>query len=123
MAGQKPTDAELSILQILWDRGPSTVREVFDALPDNDSGYTTVLKTMQIMTEKSLVTRDESNRSHIYKAKRKAEQTQRSLVKDLAARAFGGATNKLVMQALKAKKVSATELAEIRERLDELEKS
>jgi predicted transcriptional regulator len=123
MAGQKPTDAELRILQILWDRGPSTVREVFDALPDNDSGYTTVLKTMQIMTEKSLVTRDESNRSHIYKAKRKAEQTQRSLVKDLAARAFGGATNKLVMQALKAKKVSATELAEIRELLDELEKS
>ena len=121
MAGQKPTDAELRILRVLWDRGPSTVREVFDALPDNDSGYTTVLKTMQIMTEKGLVTRDESNRSHIYKAKHKAEQTQRSLVKDLAARAFGGETNKLVMQALRAKKVSAAELAEIRELLDELE--
>lgn len=121
MAGQKPTDAELRILQVLWDRGPSTVREVFDTLPDNDSGYTTVLKLMQIMTEKSLVTRDESQRSHIYKARHKAEQTQRSLVKDLATRAFGGATNQLVMQALRAKKVSADELAEIRELLDELE--
>ena len=121
MPAQKPTDAELRILQVLWDRGPSTVREVFDTLPDNDSGYTTALKLMQIMFEKGLVTRDESQRSHIYKAKNKAEQTQRGLVKDLATRAFGGATNKLVMQALRARKVTSEELAEIRELLDELE--
>ncbi len=121
MPVHKPTDAELKILQVLWDRGPSTVREVFDTLPDNESGYTTVLKLMQIMYEKDLVTRDASQRSHIYKAKQKAEQTQRSLVKDLATRAFGGATNKLVMQALRAKKVSSEELAEIRELLEELE--
>jgi predicted transcriptional regulator len=121
MAVQRPTDTELKLLRILWERGPSTVREIFETLPDGDSGYTTVLKLMQIMFEKGLVTRDESNRSHIYKAKQKAEQTQRSLVKDLASRAFGGATNKLVMQALRSKKVSAEELAEIRELLDELE--
>ena len=120
MSGQKPTDAELRLLQVLWSLGPSTVREVHDAVNDG-TGYTTVLKLMQIMTEKGLVTRDESQRSHVYKAKHKAEQTQRSLVKDLAKRAFGGATNKLVMQALRAKKVSAKELAEIRELLDELE--
>ncbi|MFK7821542.1 MAG: BlaI/MecI/CopY family transcriptional regulator [Planctomycetaceae bacterium] len=121
MAAQRPTDTELKLLRVLWERGPSTVREVFESLPENDSGYTTVLKLMQIMFEKGLVTRDESNRSHVYKAKQKAEQTQRSLVKDLATRAFGGATNKLVMQALRSKKVTTEELAEIRELLDELE--
>ncbi len=123
MALQRPTDAELKFLRVLWERGPSTVREVFEALPEHDaSGYTTVLKLMQIMFEKGLVTRDDSQRSHIYKAKQKAEQTQRSLVKDLVTRAFGGATNQLVMQALRAKKVNAEELAEIRELLDELER-
>lgn len=121
MTNQRPTDAELRLLGILWERGPSTVRQVFEALPDNDSGYTTVLKMLQIMTEKGLVTRDESQRSHVYRAKQKAEQTQRGLVKDLVRRAFGGATNKLVMQALRSRKVSAEELAEIRELLDELE--
>lgn len=121
MSIQKPTDGELRILQVLWELGPSTVRTIFDALPDSGTGYTTVLKTLQIMTEKGLVIRDESQRSHIYKAKRRAEQTQRSLVKDLVARAFSGETNKLVIQALKANKVSAEELAEIRELLDELE--
>lgn len=123
MAVQRPTNAELRLLRVLWESGPSTVREVFDALPDSDAGYTTVLKLMQIMTEKGLVTRDESQRSHVYKAKHKAEQTQRSLVKDLATRAFGGETNKLVMQALKSRKVSAEELAEIRALLDELEQN
>lgn len=121
MANQRPTDAELRILQILWANGPSTVRQVHDLLKKRDIGYTTVLKLLQIMSEKNLVTRDESQRSHVYQARQKAEQTQRSLVRDLVTKAFGGSTNQLVLQALQAKNVSAKELAEIRELLDQLE--
>ncbi len=118
----RPTDAELEILRVLWDRGPSTVREVHDKLNrSREIGYTTVLKLMQIMTEKQLLSRDESQRSHIYKPRREQGQTQQQLVADLLNRAYGGAAEKLVMQALQVKQVSADELARIRQLLDELE--
>lgn len=118
----RPTDAELEILNVLWAEGACTVRDVNERLSQNrDMGYTTVLKFMQIMFEKGLVTRDESQRSHVYKARQKEQTTQRMLVTDLLARAFGGSTEKLVMQALAAKKASKDELAEIRRLLDELE--
>ena len=116
----RPTDAELQILRVLWDRGPSTVREVREA-QNRGASYTTILKLLQIMTEKGLVTRDKSQRSHVYSAKDRQEQTQRQLVCDLLERAFGGAADQLVVQALSAKRVSSTELAEIRKLLDELE--
>lgn len=119
---QKPTDAELEILGTLWEIGPATVRQVHDQLSQNrDVGYTTVLKLMQIMTEKGLVVRDETNRSHLYRAKRREEVTQKQLVTDLVKRAFGGSTEKLVMRALAAKKTSPEEIAQIRKMLDELE--
>ncbi|HUT31336.1 MAG TPA: BlaI/MecI/CopY family transcriptional regulator [Sedimentisphaerales bacterium] len=114
-----PTDRELAILRVLWERGPSTVRQVNEAIStDRSTGYTTTLKLMQIMTEKGLVVRDESDRTHVYKANAAEEQTQRQLVGDLMDRAFGGSARKLVMQALAAKKVSAEELAKIRQLLD-----
>ena len=116
-----PTDRELAILRVLWERGPSTVRQVNEAISaDRSTGYTTTLKLMQIMTEKGLVVRDESDRTHVYKANVAEEQTQRQLVGDLMDRAFGGSARKLVMQALAAKKVSGGELAKIRQLLDEL---
>lgn len=119
---QKPTDAELEILGTLWEIGPATVRQVHDQLTKNrDVGYTTVLKLMQIMTGKGLVVRDETNRSHLYRAKRREEVTQKQLVTDLVKRAFGGSTEKLVMRALAAKKSSPEEIAQIRKMLDELE--
>ena len=118
----RPTDAELAILNVLWAQGACTVRDVHERLSqERDMGYTTVLKLMQIMFEKGLVTRDDSQRSHVYKARQKEQTTQRMLVTDLLARAFGGSTEKLVMQALAAKKASKDELAEIRRLLDELE--
>jgi predicted transcriptional regulator len=113
-----PTDAELSILTVLWRRGPSTVREVQEKLATG-SGYTTVLKFLQIMTEKGLVERDESQRTHVYRARCTEEQTQQQLVRDLLDRAFGGSAQKLVMQALAAKKTSAAELSEIKRLIDE----
>src|SRR5262245_56882294 len=119
----RPTDAELAILRVLWRLGPSTVRQVQETLNQGrETGYTTVLKLMQIMTEKGLVERDESDRSHVYRASVKAEQTQRQLVDDLLERAFGGSDRQLVMQALTGKKTSAMELAQIRKLLDELER-
>lgn len=119
----RPTDAELAILRVLWRLGPSTVRQVQETLSqDRETGYTTVLKLMQIMTEKGLVERDETDRSHIYRTRLKEEQTQRQLVDDLLKRAFGGSARQLVMQALSSKKTSAKELAQIRELLDQLER-
>jgi predicted transcriptional regulator len=116
-----PTDRELAILRVLWQRGPSTVRQVNEAISaDRTTGYTTTLKLMQIMTEKGLVVRDESDRTHVYRANVAEEQTQRQLVGDLMDRAFGGSARKLVMQALAAKKVSGGELARIKQLLDEL---
>jgi predicted transcriptional regulator len=115
----RPTDAELSILRVLWESGPSTVRRVHEVLSrDRPVAYTTALKLMQIMTDKGLVSRDERDRSHIYHAKLSEEQTQRQLVRDLLDRAFGGSATKLVMQALAARRASAEELTEIRRLID-----
>ena len=118
----RPTDAELAILRVIWSRGPSTVRQVHEAISrDRETGYTTVLKFMQIMTEKGLVERDESERTHVYQARFTQEQTQERLVSDLLEKAFGGSASQLVMRALAAKPASADELAQIRRLLDELE--
>lgn len=117
-----PTEAELAILRILWARGVSTVREIHDSIPPSRKvGYTTVLKTLQIMTEKGLVLRDEKQRSHIYRSSVNEEQTQRQMIGDLLDRAFGGSSRKLVMSALSAKKASPEELKQIRQLLDEME--
>jgi len=120
--GPRPTDAELEILKVLWRRGPCTVREVFETLGETKQmGYTTALKLMQIMAEKGLVRRDESERAHRYEAAAPEEETQRQLVGDLLQRAFDGSAKKLVLQALSGDTASAGELAEIRRMLDELE--
>jgi predicted transcriptional regulator len=119
----RPTEAELAILRVLWDRGPSTVRDVTDALQDErGTGYTTTLKLLQIMTDKGLVRRDDTARSHVYEAVLPAEETQRQLVRDLLDRAFGGSAQQLVVQALSARRASKQELAEIRQLLEELER-
>ena len=118
----KPTDAELAILRVLWQRGPSTVRDVWEQLnPKQHTGYTTVLKTMQIMSEKGLLARDETDRSHVYRAARSEAQTQRQVVGHLLERLFSGSAPKLVMQALAAKKATPAELAEIRKLLNDME--
>jgi BlaI family transcriptional regulator, penicillinase repressor len=118
----RPTEAELELLRVLWQRGPSTVREIHDALGEaKETGYTTTLKILQKMTDKGLVQRDESERSHVYSAAMEAEKTQRQLVRDLLQRAFGGSPGKLVLQALSEKRASADELAEIRRLLDQLQ--
>ncbi len=119
----RPTDAELAILRVLWERGPSTVRDVTEALQkERGTGYTTALKLMQIMTEKGLVRRNDSQRTHVYEAVAAAEVTQKQLVTDLLERAFGGSAQQLVMQALSSKKASSAELVEIRKLIDEMEK-
>src|SRR2546422_1716524 len=118
----RPTDAELAILRVLWERGPSTVRDVHDELIRHaPTGYTTVLKLLQIMTEKGLVVRDETQRAHIYEARYSEQKTQRQLLLDLADRAFGGSAAKLVLQALSGRKTSAEELSAIRDLLNRLE--
>jgi BlaI family transcriptional regulator, penicillinase repressor len=116
----KPTGAELELLRVLWNRGPSTVREVHEAVSGR-TGYTTTLKILQKMAEKGLVRRDERARSHVYTAACGAETTQRQLVRDLIRRAFGGSPAKLVMQALSEERATPEELAEIRRLLDEVE--
>jgi len=117
-----PTDRELAILGILWNNGPSTVRQVNEEMNKQQrTGYTTTLKLMQIMTEKGLVVRDDSKFQHVYKPAISEEKTQKQLVGDLLERAFSGSAEKLVMRALSAKKVSAKELAKIRKMLDEME--
>ena len=116
----RPTDAELAILRVLWARGPSTVRQVHEALADTrDTGYTTTLKLMQIMADKDLVTRDERARTHVYAAGVGEEQTQSQLVKDLVDRAFGGSAKALVLRALSAEETSADDLREIRKLIAE----
>jgi predicted transcriptional regulator len=111
----KPTEAELTILRVLWQRGPSTVRQVHQALNEvKKTGYTTVLKFMQIMHEKGLVTRDEEPYAHVYQARLRRDQAQRTLVSDLLDRAFEGSMSRLLLQALSSRKASAEELAEIR---------
>ena len=118
----RPTDAELQILRVLWARGASTVREVHEALSaEHGTGYTTVLKLMQIMTEKGLVERDESQRAHVYQPTATQQKTERQLVSDLLDRAFGGSAAALAMQALSSKKARPDELKDLRRLLDELE--
>ena len=114
---QKPTNAEVGILRVLWSRGPSTVREVAKSMGREDE-YTTILKLLQNMTVKRLVRRDESARSHIYAAANPEEQTQRQIVSDLLERVFEGSAAKLVMQALAASETSPTELEEIQKLID-----
>lgn len=116
----KPTPGELEILRVLWARGPSTVREVHEALAKSkDMGYTTVLKLLQIMTAKGTVKRDEGARAHIYEARQPAEKTKRQLVGDLLQRAFSGSASDLMLHALSSKKTSREEIEEIRRMLDE----
>jgi predicted transcriptional regulator len=118
----KPTDAELAILRVLWEQGPGTVRQILQVLDRaRPTGYTTVLKLLQIMTEKGLVRRDESERSHVYRTRFSEDQTQQQLLGDLLDRAFAGSTSRLVMQALSSRKTSAEDLAAIRKLLDEWE--
>jgi predicted transcriptional regulator len=113
---RKPTHAELDILRVLWSSGPSTVRQIA-AVMGREEGYTTILKLLQIMTEKRLVVRDESARTHIYQAAYTEDQTQRQLVTDLVDRVFGGSAAKLVLQALATTKSSPDELEEIKKLL------
>jgi BlaI family penicillinase repressor len=122
MTPPRPTDAELAILRVLWAQGPSTVRQVLDTLAEERRmGYTTVLKLLQIMTEKGLVARDESDRTHVYEARYGEADTQRQLVDDLLDRAFGGSAMQLVMSALSSRKTSRKDLAEIRRLIEERE--
>jgi predicted transcriptional regulator len=118
-----PTDAELAILSVLWRLGPSTVRAVHEQLsPSQGTGYTTVLKLMQLMAQKGLVVRDESQRSHVYRAASAEAQTQKRLLGDLMERAFEGSASQLVLRALSVKRSSPEELEQIRRLLDELAK-
>ncbi len=118
-----PTASELEILQVVWQRGPSTVREVFNTLAaEREIGYSTVLKFMQIMTDKGTLVRDDSVRPQIYRAAKPQKQVQQGILKDLVARAFGGSSASLVMQALADKKATADERRQIRELLDALDK-
>jgi predicted transcriptional regulator len=110
---KKPTEAELAILRVLWTRGTSTVREVAEAM-GRGGAYTTILKLMQIMTDKGLITRDDSARAHVYVAAYSEGHTQRQLVHDLLDRLFDGSPSQLVMHALAAKQASPDELRAIR---------
>ena len=120
-AVQLPTEAELEILNVLWANGPSTVRDVH-TLGGKDTGYTTVLKQMQVMVEKGLLARSERFRSHVYEARIAKEKTQQRLARNLVQRAFDGSAANLVLGALSSQRVSPAELAEIREMLDQFEK-
>lgn len=120
--GPLPTQAELAILQILWSGGPMTVREVHEALSNKEIGYTTVLKQMQVMTEKGLLERNERFRSHVYSASDAREDTQQGLVRDFLQRAFSGSAKGLVLGALSARPVSREELAEIKRAIEKFEK-
>jgi BlaI family penicillinase repressor len=118
----RPTEAELAILLVLWSKGPCTVRKIQEVMVRRQpTGYTTVLKLLQIMIEKGLVLRDESERSHVYRASQSEARTQKQLVGDLLERAFGGSALKLVMQALASTKTSTQELTEIRTLIERLE--
>ena len=121
----RPTDVELAILRVLWSRGPSTVREVHQALVEQigreDTGYSTTLKMMQVMHDKGLLARDESVRPQVYRAAQGEEQTQTEMVRDLVDKVFGGSARKLVLRAVESENVSADELAQIRKLLKQME--
>ncbi len=115
----RPTQSELAILRVLWERGPSTVREVNDALEgDKPSGYTTTLKLMQIMAGKGLVERDEAARAHVYRTAEPRERVEQQMVGDLLDKVFAGSAAQLVMRALSVKKATPAELKEIREMIE-----
>ena len=119
----KPTESELEILQVLWDKGTATVREVHEELSAyKDSGYTTTLKLMQIMFEKGIVSRDDSNKTHVYQSNISKEKTQNQFVGKMVDSLFGGSTTQMVMQALGNKAPSKEELDEIQKLLDNLKK-
>ncbi|HEY1304190.1 MAG TPA: BlaI/MecI/CopY family transcriptional regulator [Vicinamibacterales bacterium] len=119
----RPTKSELAILRVLWERGPQSVRAVQAALETTKpSGYTTVLKLMQIMTDKGLLERDDSVRPQLYKPRRKQEQTQKHLLRDFIDRAYGGSVKSLVMHAMSTKKPSQKDLDELEALLDRFEK-
>src|SRR6476661_11005629 len=121
---QKPTVAELQILQVLWERGPSTVREVHEALQEEKAlGYTTVLKLMQIMTAKGLVRRDENQRAHVYEAQQPAEKTKRQFAADMLQRVFDGSAKELMLHALAGRRSTRQEIEELRNLLDEHERN
>ena len=118
----RPTKAELDILRVLWSRGPLSVRDVQQILSESkESGYTTVLKTMQIMTDKGLVDRDDTVRPQIYRARHSEDRTQKELLKDLLQRAYGGSVKALVLHAIGTKNPSAKNLADIEKLLDRVE--
>ena len=119
----RPTEAELEILTVLWSRGPSTVRDVYEIIARRKpTQYTTVLKTLQIMAEKGLVRRDETARAHVYHAARPREWTERQIAGDLLERAFNGSAGRLMLGALSARRASKKEVAELRRLLDDYEK-
>jgi predicted transcriptional regulator len=117
----RPTEGEHAILTVLWERGPSTVRAVHEALAHRGTGYTTVLKLLQIMTDKGLVVRDERDKSHIYSAKLAQKAAEKRLIRDLVDKAFGGSATRLIASALSDRPAKKAELAEIRALLDALE--
>jgi predicted transcriptional regulator len=120
---QKPTASELEILRVLWARGPSTVREVHEALREKKAlGYTTVLKLLQIMTAKGTVRRNEDQRAHVYEACQPAAETKRQLVGDVLQRVFEGSASELMIHALEGRRTSKKELEELRRLLDEYER-
>lgn len=121
---QKPTASELEILRVLWTRGPSTVRDVHEALSDTKAtGYTTVLKLLQIMTAKGTVRRNENQRAHVYEVCLPAEQTKRQLAGDMLQRVFEGSASELMMHALAGRRTSRHEIQELRRLLDEYERT
>lgn len=120
----KPTASELEILHVLWNRGPSTVREVLDSLNEKKSmGYTGVLKLLQIMTAKGSVRRDETNRAHVYEAQRPADQTKRQLATDMLHRVFEGSASQLMLHALAEHRASPEEVEELHRILDAYQES
>ncbi len=120
---QKPTASELEILRVLWRRGPSTVREVHDALSEQkELGYTTVLKLLQIMTAKGTVRRNEDQRAHVYEACQPEMETKKQLAGDVLDRVFKGSAAELMLHALAGKRTSKKELEELRRLLDEHER-
>jgi predicted transcriptional regulator len=120
---QKPTTSELEILQVLWTRGPSTVREVHEILSEKrEMGYTNVLKLMQIMTEKGLVRRNETERAHVYEVCQPAEKTKRNLAADVMERVFDNSASELMMHALAGRRASKEEIAELRRLINEHER-
>ena len=119
----RPTEGELELLQALWDKGPSTVRELHEAIGRRRPvGYTSVLKLLQIMTEKGLVEREESNRAHVYRAAATQDETQTQLLRDISQRLFAGSATQLAMHALAMEPVSERELEELRTLIEQKRK-